>query len=206
MWHEKVQSVAKWNGQHLALWFHLYMMSHDESSGLLSSYGHILVGKKKRWVDWNFWQIFPSSNLAWGVPCSRMFWRISLEEIKASLNISRRGMWGKPQRKWQQALFLSQGWIPDCLQTTAEREHISEGNLITRRRSHGTSSCKRVLFRCDAPARLLFGSPSTLGNFYERNALLQCMTPLPCNLFKANFSVKHDLTSPDCIIFLPILE
>lgn len=126
-----------------------------------------------------------------------MFWRISLEEIKASLNISRRGMWGKPQRKWQHALFLSRGWIPDCLQTTAGREHISEGNLITRRRSHGTTSCKRVLFGCDAPVRLLFGSPSTLGNFYERNVLLQCMTPLSCDLFKANFSVKHDLTSPD---------
>lgn len=80
--------------------------------------------------------------------------------------------------KNQELRKSSWGWMHDCLQTTAEREYISQGNLITRRQSHEASCCEWVHSECETLPQLLFRSSSTLRNVHEHDVLLQFMTPL----------------------------
>lgn len=53
---------------------------------------------------------------------------------------------------YQRWLFLSWGWMRDCLETTAGWEYISQGNLITGRQSHGGSCWEWVHSGCETTA------------------------------------------------------
>lgn len=74
----------------------------------------------------------------------------------------------------------------DCLQTTAEREYVSRGNLITQRQSHGASCCEWVHSgREKTLAWLQFGSSSIPCNLHEHDVLLQFMAPLSVIFLKS---------------------
>lgn len=82
----------------------------------------------------------------------KCFQVLSLQEIKSlfhsALERNARGGIKTLQSKNQHVLFLSCWWLPDCLQTTAEGQNVSEGNLIAGRQSHG---CSRVLLGGERP-------------------------------------------------------
>lgn len=122
-----------------------------------------------------------------------MFKPISLEKIKAFFQENKKNpstLAGEECEKNltrnQHALFLSWGWMHDCLQTTAEREYVSRGNLITQRQSHGASCCEWVHSgREKTLAWLQFGSSSIPCNLHEHAVLLQFMTPLSVIFLKS---------------------
>lgn len=103
----------------------------------------------------------------------------------------------------QHVLFPPWGWLHDCLQTTAESKYISQWNLITQRTSHGLSSRRHVM--CGATAYILGVKRLHTFCLDHRSFCITFMSvmpycslwpppPLVSDLFKANFSIRHDLT------------